>query len=245
MYRMRELIAATMVAGFCFGTAASASAYEGGEVKDGGTITGTIRFAGTPPARKELDLQLTDEEDKEVCGKEKHLSWDLVVGPQQGIENAVVRLIDVNKGKSWAITDATIDQKGCNYKPHVVVLPAGGRLHILNSDGILHNIHTRSKVNPTFNKAQPKFKKELITTLAKAELFKVTCDAHNFMLGWLVVSDQPYVAVTNDKGEFTLGDVPPGKYKLAVWQETLGEKVQDVTVEPKQETKLTIELAKQ
>ena len=64
------------------------------------------------------------------------------------------------------------------------------------------------------------------------------------MLGWLVVSDHPYVAVTNEKGEFTLSNVPPGNYKIEVWQETLGKKVQNVVVKAKQETKVTAELAK-
>ncbi len=130
MRRIREMVAVTVVASFFLGTAAQALAYEGGEVKDGGTITGTIKFAGTPPVRKELQVT----KDKEICGKNKHLSWDLIVGPQKGIENAVVRLIDVNKGEKWAITKATVDQNGCAYTPHVVVVPAGGTLDILNSD---------------------------------------------------------------------------------------------------------------
>ncbi|WP_337288554.1 carboxypeptidase regulatory-like domain-containing protein [Candidatus Methylomirabilis sp.] len=240
MYGMREIVAVTVVAGCVLGAAAQTLAYEGGAVKDGGTITGTIKFAGTPPVRKELQVT----KDKEVCEKKQHLSWDLVVGPQKGIENAVVSLIDVSKGEKWAITKATVDQNACEYTPHVVVVPTGSTLDILNSDGILHNVHTYSKANPSINKAQPKFKKVLPVQFAKPEIVKMTCDAHSWMLGWLVVSDHPYVAVTNDKGEFTLNNVPPGNYKLEVWQETLGKKVQDVTVKSKQETKLTIELAK-
>ncbi len=241
MLRVGKKIAVTVVASCFLGSAAQALAYEGGEVKDGGTITGTIKFAGTPPARKELQVT----KDKEICGKKQHLSWDLVVGPNKGIENAVVTLLDMKKGEKWTITKATLDQNGCVYVPHVGVVPAGGQLDILNSDGILHNIHTYSKANSSINKAQPKFKKVLTEKFAKPEIVKVTCDAHSWMLGWLVVSDHPYVAVTNDKGEFTLSNVPPGNYKLEVWQETLGKKVQDVVVKSKQETKLSIELAKQ
>ncbi len=241
MRRIREMIAVIVAVGCFLGAAAQTLAYEGGTVKDGGTITGTIKFVGTPPVRKELQVT----KDKEICEKKQHMSWDLVVGPQKGIENAVVSLIDVNKGEKWAITKATVDQNVCEYTPHVVVVPTGSTLDILNSDGILHNIHTYSKANPSVNKAQPKFKKVMPVQFAKPEIIKVTCDAHSWMLGWLVVSDHPYVAVTNDKGEFTLSNVPPGNYKLEVWQETLGKKVQDVTVKSKQETKLTIELAKQ
>ncbi len=239
MNTMQGMIAVA-AAGLILGTVAQAPAYEGGEVKDGGTITGTVKFAGAPPARKALEVT----KDKDVCGKEKHLTWDLIVGSDKGIENVVVSLIDVKKGKKWASTKATFDQKGCVYLPHVAVVPAGGELDILNSDGILHNIHTYSTANPAINKAQPKFKKVLTEKFAKAEIVKATCDAHAWMLGWIVVSEHPYVAVTDEKGTFTLKDVPPGSYKLEVWQETLGKSVKEVTVKAKEETKLQIELAK-
>lgn len=240
MRRIREIVAVTVAAGCVLGTAAQTLAYEGGEVKDGGTISGAIKFAGTPPARKELQVT----KDRDVCGKKQHMSWDLVVGPNKGIENAVVSLLDIKKGEKRAVTKATLDQNVCEYTPHITVMPAGGELDILNSDGILHNIHTYGKANSSINKAQPKFKKVLTEKFAKPDIIKVTCDAHSWMLGWLVVSDHPYVAVTNEKGEFTLSNVPPGTYKLEVWQETLGKKVQDVVVKAKQETKVAIEMAK-
>lgn len=240
MNTMRRILAVAAAAGLILGTVAQTPAYEGGEVKDGGTITGTVKFAGAPPARKEIQVT----KDKEICGKETHLSWDLIVGPNKGIENAVVSLMDVKKGKKWTITKVTLDQNGCVYKPHVAVVPTGATVDILNSDGILHNIHTYSTANPPFNKAQPKFKKVLTAEFNKPETIKVTCDAHGWMLGWMIVSDQPYVAVTDEKGDFTLKDVPPGHYKLEVWHETLGKKVEDVAVKSKEETRLHIELAK-
>ena len=240
MGKTREVAAVVMVAGLLVGVAARAQAYDAVEVKDGGTISGTVKFAGAPPARKALEVT----KDKEVCGKEKHLGWDLVVGSDKGIQNAVVRLVDINKGKKWASTKAELDQRGCIYTPHVVVMPAGGDLKILNSDGILHNIHTYSKLNPSINKAQPKFKKELIEKFAKPEVIKVTCDAHAWMSGWIVVSDHPYVAVTDEKGAFSLKDVPAGTYKVEIWQETLGKSEKTVTVKAKEETKLNVELAK-
>lgn len=240
MNTMREVIAVAAATGLILGVVAHARAYEGGEVKDGGTITGTVKFAGTPPVRKEIQVT----KDKEICGKEKHLSWDLIVGPHKGIENAVVSLLGVKKGKRWEVTKATLDQNGCVYKPHVLVVPAGAEVDILNSDGILHNIHTYSTANPSINKAQPKFKKVLTEKFTKPETIKVTCDAHNWMLGWAVVSDNPYVAVTDEKGEFTLKDVPPGNYKLEIWQESLGKTVKEVTVKAKEVAKVNVELAK-
>jgi plastocyanin len=240
MNTIRKTLAVAAVAGLILGVVAHASAYEGSEVKDGGTITGSIKFAGAPPARKEIPVT----KDNEVCGKEKHLSWDLIVGPNKGIENVAVRLVDIKKGKKWPSTKPTLDQRGCVYTPHVMVVPAGVTIDILNSDGILHNIHTYSTANPPFNKAQPKFKKVMPADFNKPETIKVTCDAHAWMLGWIVVSDHPYVAVTDEKGDFTLKDVPPGHYKLEIWHETLGKSAKEVTVKPKEETKVQIELAK-
>ena len=48
-----------------------------------------------------------------------------------------------------------IDQNGCQYKPHVMGIMVGQPYKILNSDGILHNVHTLPKVNAPFNKGMP------------------------------------------------------------------------------------------
>jgi len=89
----------------------------------------------------------------------------------------------------------------------------------------------------------PSVEKVLTEKLMKPETIKVTCDAHGWMFGWFIVSDHPYVAVTNEKGEFSLEDVPPGRYRVEVWQETLGKKVEEVTVKPREETRLHVEFA--
>ncbi|MBI2456796.1 MAG: carboxypeptidase regulatory-like domain-containing protein, partial [candidate division NC10 bacterium] len=137
-----------------------------------------------------------------------------------------------------------LNQKGCGYTPHVVVVPTTGELDILNSDGVLHNIHTYSTVNPPFNVAQPKFKKIVTERFTKPEIIKATCDAHNWMRGWIVATDHPFVAVTDDEGRFTIKDVPPGHYKVEIWHETLGKQVKEVTVKAREEAKLNVELAR-
>src|SRR6267142_1973822 len=99
---------------------------------------------------------------------------------------------------------------------------AGSTVDIINSDGILHNIHTYSTKNPSFNMAQPKFKKEIKQKVAQPEVIKVTCDAHGWMHGWWVATDTPYFAVTDAKGNYSIAGVPPGNYEVEVWQEKLG-----------------------
>jgi plastocyanin len=182
----------------------------------GGTISGTVKYDGAPPTPKPVEVT----KDKEVCGLVKHVNEDLLVDSGGGIANAVV----IVKGAKGDLkpTSVTFDQKGCRYEPHVLAFPAGSTVKIMNDDGILHNIHTYSTVNPSFNAAQPKFKKEMDKVIDKPEVIKVTCDAHGWMHGWWVSTDTPYYAVTDDKGNYTIANVPPGSYTVEVWQEKLG-----------------------
>src|SRR5204862_4869811 len=52
-------------------------------------------------------------------------------------------------------TPAVINQEGCLYSPHVLPMMTGQTLKVLNSDTFLHNIHSLSQENPSFNNAQP------------------------------------------------------------------------------------------
>src|SRR5437773_1532153 len=100
---------------------------------------------------------------------------------------------------------------------------AGSTVNILNSDGILHNVHTTSTANPSFNQAQPKFKKTIEAKIEKPEFpIKVQCDAHGWMHAWWVSEDHPYYAVTDAKGAFKISDVPPRDYEPEFWHATRG-----------------------
>jgi plastocyanin len=216
----------------------SMAAYEGGDVKDGGSISGTVKFKGSAPAAKPLDVS----KDKDVCGKTPKTDQSLVVN-NGNVEYAVITITDIKKGKKIDAKKVTLDQKGCQYHPHVLAFPAGTTVEILNPDGILHNIHSYSKVNSPFNMAQPKFKKTLEVKIDKPEPIEVKCDVHGWMHGWLIATESPYVAVTDNSGSFKLTDVPPGTYTVEVWQEKLGKSTQKVTVKAKEDAKVNFELA--
>jgi plastocyanin len=214
------------------------AAYQAGDVKDGGSISGTVKFKGTAPAPKKLDVN----KDKEVCGKTPKTDQSMVVN-NGNLVNAVVTITDIQKGKKIETKKVTLDQNGCEYKPHVLAFPAGSTVEILNPDGILHNIHSYSKVNSPFNQAQPKFKKTLEVKIDKPEAIEVKCDVHSWMQGWLVATENPYFGVTDNSGNFKLTDVPPGNYTVEVWHAKLGKNTQKVTVKAKEEAKVNFEVA--
>jgi plastocyanin len=218
--------------------ASSMAAYQGGDIKDGGTISGTVKFKGTAPAPKKLDVS----KDKEVCAKTPKVDQTLIVN-NGNLANAVITITDIQKGKKIEVKKVTLDQNGCEYHPHVLAFPAGSTVEILNPDGILHNVHSYSKTNSPFNQAQPKFKKTLEVKIDKPEAIEVKCDVHGWMHGWLVATENPYFAVTDNSGSFKLTDVPAGSYTVEVWHEKLGKSTQKVTVKAKEEAKVNFEIA--
>jgi plastocyanin len=201
----------------------------------GGTISGEVKLAGAAPPPKVVKVN----KDNEVCGQEKKIA-EVQVGPNGGVGSTVVSVADAKGAKP--AKPAVLDQKGCEFRPTVLVM-APGEVKILNSDGVLHNIHTFSTANPPINKAQPKFKKEMVEKFEKPELIKVQCDAHSWMLGWIYVTDVP-AAVTDGNGAFKLENVPPGKHKVEVMHPVLGKQTKEVEVKAGQETKVAFELKK-
>ena len=111
----------------------------------------------------------------------------------------------------------------------MIVVPVGGTVDFLNNDRLLHNIHSQSKGNPTFNRTQPKGR-AIPITFTKPEIIRIDCDLHPWMRAWVVVAEHPFYAVTGASGEFALGSLPAGSYTLSVWQETLGTVTKDVTL---------------
>lgn len=190
-----------------------------------GTIQGSVRFTGPVHEAKKLKVTV----DHAVCGMEK-LAEELVVSPDKGLRNAVASLNTAPLDTKWEFArPAQMDQKQCVFVPRVVVVPIGGTVEFLNSDRLLHNLHSASKENPVFNRTQPKAR-TIPIVFKKPEIIRIDCDLHPWMRAWVVVAEHPFYALTNDQGAFVLENVPPGKYTLQVWHESLGTVKKDVTV---------------
>jgi len=205
----------------------------------GGSISGRVIFVGDPPQAKKIKVT----KDNEKCGAEV-TAEDLVVGSDKGIQNAVVSVVGLKGAPAKPEKAPTIDQRGCVFRPHVLIAPIGVGVDILNNDGVLHNFHTYSDKNSPMNKAQPGFKKKMTETFGQPEFIKVNCDAHSWMAAWIVITDHPFIAATDGAGVFKISDVPAGNHTIEVWHETLGKITKTVTVKAGEETKINIELAK-
>lgn len=203
-------------------------AYEAIEVSNGGTISGKITYKGSPPSNP--DLKVTKDED--YCGASINADY-YVVAADGGLKNAVVVIENIDKGKAYDKRGVVeFDNKKCMFAPHVSTAVAGQKLGIVSRDPILHNTHLYHgpKQKTMYNVAIPLQDRVIKKPLRKPGKVTVKCDAHEWMLGYVYVADNPYVTVTAADGSFSLSDVPPGTYKVKIWHEKLGEVTQDVTV---------------
>ncbi len=192
---------------------------------EGGVITGKVILSGDAPAVTAVEVTV----DPDVCGTAKDAE-DIVVGAGNGVRWAVVSLVGAPGTRAAAAEPPVFDQNGCRFAPHVVIVGAGEQMNVLNNDGVLHNVHSYSEVNPGMNVAQPGFRKSMPVTFESPEAVGVRCDVHAWMSGWIYVTDSPYAMVTEADGSFSLAGVPAGTYELKVWHETLGEQTQQITV---------------
>jgi len=224
-----------------FAAASPALAYDAVTVTDGGTIKGKVVFAGNPPPKRKV----IPTKDKEACGSGVREVDQIRLGPDKSVQEAVVYLKQVAKGKAWEkpAKPPAIDNVKCDFTPHVQVIAAGD-LEIVNSDPVLHNTHGFLGKVTVFNVALPNQGQKITRPLKRTGLVRVECDAHGWMLGWIHVADNPYYAVSAKDGTFTLTGVPPGSYTLVAWQAYAGAVEIPVTVKAKEVASVTVELKK-
>jgi hypothetical protein len=190
-----------------------------------GTLRGSFKYAGTPPAPSKLNV----DKDLSVCGKGNGiLDNSLLVASDGGIANIVLyaRAKRVNeadqplKAENSAPT-IEFDQKGCMFLTHVVALQVGQKMEVKNSDPIGHN----TKIDPAkglpFNQSVP-FGTPLSYVATAEEAFPATvaCSIHPWMRAYLLPRKDKYFAVTKPDGSFEIANLPAGEeVEIQVWHE--------------------------
>lgn len=177
------------------------------------------------PPFPEAPLLKIPEEHTASCGSEKR-SPTLQVSPEGFIANAVVQLEGFFPStKSLPLNgNFVLDQIGCEFSPHILLLPQGATLSILNSEEMLHNVRAfNERIEMLFNDAMPKKGQVLKKRFDEPGRIVLRCGIHHWMHAIAVVQEHPYYAVTDEKGDFKIEGIPEGSYTLSVWHESLGE----------------------
>jgi hypothetical protein len=200
-----------------------------------GKITGSVKLDGTAPHMRGIDMSKDPWCVKQHANSPAHLET-VVVGEGNGLENVVLYLSQGLSGGAESqvpSSEPVFDQKNCMYVPHVLAMDTNQKFKVITSDQTTHNIHPLPNPmtgNIPWNESQPPGAAPIVKSWKAEEVpIPVQCNIHPWMHGWFVVVKGPY-ATTDDKGDYTIENVPPGSYTVTAWQETYGTQTQKATV---------------
>jgi plastocyanin len=193
------------------------------------SVSGTVKLDGAAPKAAKIDMS------QDAACKGTNTAETIVVDGGN-LANVFVYVKDGLGTRTFDVPkdSVTLDQKGCQYHPHVLGVMTGQNIEIKNDDQTTHNIHPTPADNREWNESQPPAAAPLEKSFSREEIMlPVKCNQHPWMRMYINVVKSPFYAVTGPDGKYQINGLPPGDYTIAFVQEKLGEQDQKVTVAAK------------
>ena len=113
-----------------------------------------------------------------------------------------------------------LDQRSFMFVPHVLPILAGTRVAFPNSDEIRHNVYSPFPPEK-FTLGTYLSGTTMFHTFSKSGIVTLLCNVHAEMSAFVIITETPYVAVTDNQGNYSIPNVPAGTYSLTTWYEQL------------------------
>jgi plastocyanin len=212
-----------------------------------GTLKGKVVFSGAIPEAKVLQAQGKAEKDPSICAKTAPIVSERVVvdAASKGVKNVFVYVqrptaVNEEAKKAALAQKPAFDQKGCVFIPHAMAVMVGQTVDVKSSDDTSHNVNFQLRALQSNQVLQPGGKTEVKPDNPERSPGQVSCSIHPWMIAYWMVLDHPYFAVTDEKGNFEIKNVPAGTQKVVVWQEAVGPVTaasgEDVNIAPNADT---------
>jgi hypothetical protein len=202
-------------------------------------------------------IAYTATRDRATCGD--HIPNEtLLIHPNGGLQNVLVFIANILP-ESLPPLELSLELQNCRFQPHVQALGVGSRLAIRNNDPLLHNVHGRlhefetgwekistlnifkGQAETDFNLVFPAQNSGARRKMEKPGLLRLRSDTgHTWMLGYILVMPHRYFAVTDTEGKFEFPELPPARYDVIMWHETLGVKRLVVEVKTRETKELMV-----
>jgi len=239
----------TLVLGFVTSLPVAATAYEVIDVRHGGTVEGTVTLTGTVPEPKGFNLITFP--DPAYCGRISNgqgwrLLRDFEVDSRGGLKDAIVLLEGVESGKPFETSVPLIEARDCKFLPFMTIVRNGHAVEVVNMDPVMHDIqgyetspqagarvlfntplimnhqHQRGDLHAGHNHAPGKSLVGPVFLNKGRRTFYMQCGFHAYMESWAMAVNNPYYALTDEHGAFSIEQIPPGTYQLVVWHPQTG-----------------------
>ena len=207
-----------------------------------GTITGEVKFLDALPKLPVIKVT----KDQDYCG-ETLPNETYLIHSSGGLKNVVV-FLDVAPVTTTADPQKlnVIENSGCRYAPRIIAMQKGEQLKVKNADPKLHIPHSYLQEKTVFMLSLP-FRNTILDATQKIRepgIMKLVCDTHAWMLGYVHVFDHRFFTVTDERGTFSIANIPAGTYTLKAWHEDAGVRNQEITVPENGEVRVGFEFSK-
>ena len=184
-----------------------------------GTITGLVRAQGKEGA--EEDVANGKYESRKFKFAERINYAEL--------RDFVVYIDHSAPAKPSTPVIKTISQKGATFIPHVSPIVVGTTIEWPNQDDIFHNVFSISEAKQFDLELykSPEVKRVPFDKPGRVDVF---CSIHTTMNCVILVLENPWFALSDAKGAYTITNVPPGTYTLKAWHERLPIATKEVVV---------------
>ena len=215
------------------------------------TLTGQIVVDGEVPAQPAENV--AGNPHRAFCVVDGKVPADdgLVVGKDNALRDVFVYISPKSKKTEVPVHESyealkkqpvVLDNVKCRFVPHAAFVRPGQKLIVKNSDTVGHNCNIKGLKNGHNINIGANDQAEL--TMAKSEVVpsEVGCDYHPWMDSVLFIRDNPYVAITDADGKFTMKNVPEGEWEFRFWHKKAGYmkdlEIADVKVDRKGRAKV-------
>ena len=207
-----------------------------------GSIVGEVKFIDELPKTAAIKVS----KDQDYCG-DTLPNETYLVGSDNALKNVGVFIETTSSNfVGDPQKENILNNTGCRYSPRILAMQKGEKLKVKNNDPKLHIPHSYHEERTVFNLSLP-FRGTTIDATSRirhAGVLKVVCDTHAWMLAYIHVFDHPYFAVTDERGAFSISNLPAGTYILNAWHEDAGMRSQEITVSESGDVRTVFEFTK-
>jgi hypothetical protein len=240
---MQKASVSCVMLAICLYFTAVSFAYEAIPFENGGSLEGVVEFTGEKVPNDPI-VTLTSETD--YCGKSLPAQKYLI--RNRKIQNVILFLENIKAGKAIPREALTVTSRKCEFVPHVATGFKGNKIILKTDDPVFHifDVHASISGKEVYHVALHEQGSTVTKNISKSGLLELTCYAHPWQHAYVYVFDHPYVAVTDEKGEFVIKDILPGTYMVKAWHEALGTtEVRGIKVESGKTSTIKVKYTKE
>ena len=163
-------------------------------------------------------------------GKSKKESNDGSSSSPTKAVNSIVSLVPLDAEIVLTKNQVSLRQKEKTFEPHVLAITKGSSVTFTNEDNFFHNVFSLTR-GSRFNIGRKKPGVDVTKTFTKSGIIKVFCDIHPQMSAYILCLDTPYFSNVDKNGNYTISNLPDGKYKLQFFNPEI--KIEDQIMELK------------